>query len=190
MPADKSFKMIVFDKDGTLGNDKASLVRWVQHMTQQLEKELIKIEKTDNATMKGIPAMVERFHSALGYVSSPNKIDRESSGSFVPNAPVACATWERVLEICSMELKAMGIVDPSVKMAHWNDGIKNLHAHDPPLIDDLPALMGRLKNEYGFQIAICTSDDRSSTDSSIRNWNLKDLVNVRNLACLFRSIFD
>lgn len=73
--------------------------------------------------------------------------------------------------------------EPSVKMAHWNDGIKNLHAHDPPLIDDLPSLMGRLKNDYGFQIAICTSDDRSSTDSSIQNWNLKDLVNVRNLAC-------
>ncbi|CAJ1958298.1 unnamed protein product [Cylindrotheca closterium] len=175
------FKMIVFDKDGTLGNDKGTHKRWVQHMTRHLEMELDSLctmpSSSDVAQLskEDIPTLIESFHAALGFRSTTSKGD--GGGILLPSAPVTSGTWASILTICAHQLQSMGVQDASQKVRQWHNSIKGaLHAQDRPLIDDLPSLMVKLKKTYGFHIAICTSDDRSSTDICVENWNLTDVI--------------
>lgn len=175
-----SFKVIVFDKDGTLGNDTASLFRWIHHMTQKVEQDLLQNATTSNGEMpttSPISTLVEEFHSAMGF-RLPNE-NGQIKNSLLPSAPVASATWEEILDICQQIFKRSGIKDAREKTMQWHDEVKNLHGQDPPLVGDLRGLLQGLKQTHGFLIAICTSDDRSSTDASLKNWNLTDVVNVR-----------
>eukprot|EP00546_Thalassionema_frauenfeldii_P014140 CAMPEP_0178910002 /NCGR_PEP_ID=MMETSP0786-20121207/8852_1 /TAXON_ID=186022 /ORGANISM="Thalassionema frauenfeldii, Strain CCMP 1798" /LENGTH=238 /DNA_ID=CAMNT_0020582199 /DNA_START=135 /DNA_END=851 /DNA_ORIENTATION=- len=146
-------------------------------MTQKLQEELLQnnAKDIDNGHyMEDIFARIEKFHSTIGFRASTEETN--SSGILLPSALVAAATWKQILEVCSNLFSAMGVTSATDKVWQWHNSVRNLHEHDPPLIDDLQGLMVALKQNYGFHIAICTSDDRSSTDSSIKNWNLSDAI--------------
>lgn len=163
-------KMIVFDKDGTLGDDAASLKRWVEHMTNRLSKSL-------QYELHKLPAEIQRdvtaLHDSLGWDASV--------GHVVPSAPLAAGTWEEAVERCSTLFQMFGLSANAA--SDWHAELKNLHGADPPVIHDLGGMLQSCR-DLGMIVAVCTSDDRAPTDSSLNNWNITNLIDVSiTLSC-------
>eukprot|EP00122_Pirum_gemmata_P001330 Pgem_evm1s1190 len=136
--------MIVFDKDGTLGNDKKSLIKWYTQMTCKIVSKL----KSNNLKLNEQEKILSECNRALGWDSQKEEL--------APSAPIAAATW-----IESMNL-----------LANWHQEIGIVHGEDEPLIDHLPQLMNHCKTNYNLITAICTSDVTPSTMAALKNWNI------------------
>jgi hypothetical protein len=152
-------------RTGTLGDCTASLKRWADHMTNKLVQEL---QQMDNSEEQIIGA-VARFHNILGWDAVRNNV--------VPSAPLAAGTWEEQIVNSANIFQDLGIQDPIVKASTWHYSLGDLHGNDAPVLADLRGLILDMKSR-GLKVAICTSDDRLSTDASIMNWNLKDIIDV------------
>lgn len=164
----KRFKMIVFDKDGTLGNDRDSLRRWAEEMTGRARDEL---ESHCDLSTNDIDQYLSNIHTAIGWDHQHQNI--------VPSALLAAGTWEEIVAVFAKNLTAAignaSYAEILNKVALWHAEIGSLHSNDTPIIDDLPALMQTCKS-HGLLVAICTSDDRKSTDAALAHWNIAPLV--------------
>ena len=165
-------RMIVFDKDGTLGDCSASLIEWMDGMTYRLVSELRNIDPASSLEVENVSA----FHEAMGYDSI--------SRSFVPSAPLAAGTWAEQFDTCTALFGSMGIEDSYVKVRDWHKGMgSSVHGGDPPVEGvDLRGMMEECKNGKGrwgdLKVAVCTSDDRGGTDEALERWGLTDVVDV------------
>jgi hypothetical protein len=152
---------------GTLGNDAASLQRWVNHMTsrltsallveQQQRLVLLSSEEEDRRDVLLLQEEeeVHAFHQVIGW--------NASEGRLVPSAPLAAGTWDEQVERCS---------------TLWHSELSNLHGADPPVIANLRELLHSCRAEFGMLVAVCTSDDRAPTDAALDHWNITDLIDV------------
>lgn len=161
-------KLVVFDKDGTLGDCTSSLRRWVYHMTDRIQQFL----QCDTEETK---RLIDEFHTRIGWDSASNNV--------VPSAPVAAGTWadqiSTVYEFL-VEHKEKSVEGLSLTRDHaqaWHDELGSLHGQDAPLIDDLRGMMLTCRS-LGYKVCICTSDDRPATDAAMRFWNIQDVVDV------------
>ena len=168
----KRFRMIVFDKDGTLGNDRDSLRRWAEEMTSRARAELLQ-SHCDSST-NDIGQCLSKIHSAIGWDYQKRNI--------LPSALLASGTWEEILEefaenltdaIGNNSTRCREILD---KVASWHAEIGSLHSNDAPIIDNLPAVIQTCQS-HDLIVAVCTSDDRKSTDAALGHWNIASLVN-------------
>ena len=165
----RRFKMIVFDKDGTLGNDRDSLRRWAVEMTSRARGELLQ-SRCDLST-NDIDRCLSIIHDSIGW-------DHQHQ-SILPSALLAAGTWEEILTVFAKNLtnamRNKSYVEILDKVASWHAEIGSLHSNDAPVIDDLPGLM-RTCQSRGLLVAVCTSDDRKSTDAALAHWSISNLV--------------
>jgi hypothetical protein len=134
-------------------------------MTNMMVQELQQMDTSEEQ----IAGAVARFHNVIGWDAVRNNV--------VPSAPFAAGTWEDQIVNSANIFQDMGIQDPIGKASTWHYSLGDLHGNDAAVIADLRGLMLDMKSR-GLKVAICTSDDRLPTDSSMMNWNLKDLIDV------------
>eukprot|EP00978_Attheya_sp_CCMP212_P011221 scaffold27562_cov38-Attheya_sp.AAC.1 len=180
-------KMIVFDKDGTLGNDKATLQRWTDHMTRHLRLELEGLHQQTNddndvdananvngkttKTPEDIWEHVLHFHRAIGW-------DTEAQET-VPSAPLAAGTWDEQVASAAALFSHFGIPHALLKVQQWHETLSGeLHGTDDPVISisNLRHVLQTCRDDHGLLVAICTSDDRTGTNAAILHWNITDLI--------------
>ena len=159
-------KMIVFDKDGTLGDCTASLRRWVHHMTSKIKDMFTSSHDAEN--------LVQKFHAEIGWDAARDDV--------FPSAPVAAGTWDDIVRMVydflvqHQDLMAGSKQPVTKKLVHqWHAELGDLHEHDTPLLDDLVIVMNACQ-QLGYAVAICTSDDRQSTDKALRRWGIDGVV--------------
>ena len=189
-------KVIVFDKDGTLGEDSLSLSRWVEHIEDCLieriaspsssppcaspsfsRKKLSREHMTCDAPLSEAnkeQKLLESFHQLIGWDTA---LSRPSDGrSLVARGSytdVCSATAELLLSFdTTLSLdNAKGLV------LHWHEKFGDVHSHDRPIANlDLHDLMSKIMNGYGIQLAICTMDERASTEAALKRWGIRDLL--------------
>ena len=158
-------KMIVFDKDGTLGDCTASLRQWVRHMTAKIESIC-----EDSSDTKDL---IHLFYKEIGWDVARDDV--------VPSAPLAAGTWDDIVGLVHMFLmehqdSMAGVVSKEL-LYQWHAELGDLHEHDTPLLDDL-AMMMKECQELGYTVAVCTSDDRSGTDKAMRRWGIEGVVTL------------
>ncbi len=182
-------KMIVFDKDGTLGDCSPALQNWCDRMTFHIRREYQSHYpptaefgqsslKNNTNTRSEIDDILSTLYKALGWDSQKQCLQ--------PSAPLAAGTWEEILSITTKVLIDCGLFDNddiSSKVRYWHENLGNIHGNDEPLVD-LPALMGLLR-EKNLLVSICTSDDRKATNQCISSWNLDGLIDVSSAVFLF-----
>lgn len=153
-------QVVVFDKDGTLGDCTASLRRWVHHMTNRLQ-----------SVSHNEETLIQLFHQQIGWDANRNDV--------VPSAPVAAGTWESIVGMVRafmiqhqdrLNVTPNAIVDLPQK---WHDELGDLHGQDTPLLEDLPGMM-RECQRMGYVVAVCTSDDRAATDMALNGWGIAE----------------
>lgn len=161
-------KMIVFDKDGTLGDCTASLRRWVLHVTDKVLKLL---SNPDELAKVGI---VRGFHKKVGWDADRNNV--------VPSAPVAAGTWEDIVTLVheflldhSSQCEEPVTMELARKLSFEDLG--DLHGEDPPVVDNLKDVLSACQR-LGYLVAICTSDDRAGTDLAMKSWGIDNVVDV------------
>lgn len=160
-------KMIVFDKDGTLGDCTASLRKWVHHMSSQIRRNMA-------ATSTHIAQIIlEDFYGRIGWNSAEDDV--------FPSAPVAAGTWDDIVTLLHQFLLANQDnlkCSVSRELAHeWHAELGDLHGQDTPLLDDLKGMMMACQ-QLGYTVGICTSDDRHGTEAAISGWQIRDVVDV------------
>jgi phosphoglycolate phosphatase-like HAD superfamily hydrolase len=161
-------KMIVFDKDGTLGDCTASLRRWVLHMTARVQGLVVHAAQQESLT--------RQFHAKIGWNAEKSNV--------VPSAPVAAGTWDDIVGLVHAFLvENHDLLDTSTSAItrdlaqHWHEELGDLHAADTPLVEDLAGLM-RACRQLGYIVAICTSDDRHATNLAMKAWKIDGLVDA------------
>ncbi|KAL3921975.1 MAG: hypothetical protein SGILL_002461 [Bacillariaceae sp.] len=160
-------KMIVFDKDGTLGDCTSSLRRWVFFMAEKVRGILVVAEE------EKIDEILQEFYDGLGWNITIDNVN--------PSAPVAAGTWDGIVTIVYEFLVkhkdkcSMNITLDTVQ--RWHRELGNLHGQDAPVVDDLRGILMKCQ-AMGYLVAVCTSDDRAATSVALRSWNIDDLVSV------------
>jgi phosphoglycolate phosphatase-like HAD superfamily hydrolase len=163
-------KMIVFDKDGTLGDCTASLRRWVLHMTARVQGLAVQVPQAKQEIL------IRQFHAKIGWNAERCNV--------VPSAPVAAGTWNDVVELVhAFLIENQDLLNtPTSTIARdlaqqWHDELGDLHAADAPLVEDLAGLMKACR-QLGYIVAICTSDDRHATNLAMKAWKIDGLVDA------------
>lgn len=161
-------KMIVFDKDGTLGDDKASLKRWACQMTDRIEETIMGI--VHNAQHNNCDPLRQvlwtEFHNQIGWDPIRQTV--------LPSAPLAAGTWEEQVTTLQTLLNKYQLDDTGMLAAKWHSQIE-LHSADNPVIPNLRGLLLDCRNR-GLRITVCTSDERHSTDQALQNWKVQDII--------------
>jgi phosphoglycolate phosphatase len=147
---------------GTLGDDSGSLKKWMNHMTDCFTECLRKNHYYESE----ISTIIQSLHNRLGWDNSIQNV--------ISSAPLAVGTWEESIETCCNVAELCGL-EPRTLPRQWHAKLNNVHGSDPPIIPNLIEMIQSCR-DLGLIVAICTSDDRTSTDSAIRNWNISDLI--------------
>ena len=157
--------MIVFDKDGTLGDARVGLRHWAHTMSDHLCQAC------------GDNEILEPFHQLIGWDASQNDV--------TPSALLASGTWDEIIQdvysfIDGYQSSSSSSTGGDEKVSfqdvqEWHDQLGELLAEDPPLVENLRGLILQCK-ALGYIIAVCTSDDRGPTDASLKFWKIDDLV--------------
>lgn len=196
-------KMIVFDKDGklmctessrflakessyldilfigTLGDCTESLHTWAKRMTESILLEC----QNMNLSNGNIEKIVSQFHHDIGW----NPINESLS----PSSLLSSGTWGQILDATALAIEKHtngDLRNIREKVELFNANMGDTHANDKPLVDDIQGLLTLLKHQNrGLLIAICTSDDRRSTNSCIKNWQIEKHIDVSSKA--FEGIF-
>lgn len=111
--------------------------------------------------------IVSSFLSVIGWSVEKNDV--------VPSAPLSAGTWEEILDITCECLANSGLHVSIDEVTSWHESLGDIHAEDPPLIEDVQGFLKYLKS-HGILISVCTSDDRRSTDACLRNWQIEHIV--------------
>jgi phosphoglycolate phosphatase-like HAD superfamily hydrolase len=154
-------RMLVFDKDGTLGDCIATMHKWIHFMTEKLSAHVSDRE-------------IQEYHRQLGW----------DGRKLVPSAPLAADTWEASIEKTARFLRvsnAYSIVDA------WHRELGDLHGQDQPIIEQLPTMLETCR-AMGWKIAVCTSDQREPTNQALKAWGIDSLVQVSSLSGKFVHI--
>eukprot|EP00121_Abeoforma_whisleri_P014238 Awhi_evm1s13129 len=110
--------MIIFDKDGTLGNDKRSLKLWKEKMTNRILNHLLfkQIDTSD---------IMSEYHEAIGWDVRKNDLK--------PSAPLAAGTWKETIDIL-VKVFDNYFSEAETLIPLWQREIENKinHADDPP----------------------------------------------------------
>lgn len=175
-------KMIVFDKDGTLGDCAPTLKRWTAHMTHKISKKIRSRDDTNHSntgsnhkrsSSSSMPIIepqeaVHRFHDAIGW-------DPEKDATR-PSALLSAGAWEDILAATADVLTACDIDADDAQ--RWHAEVEpHLHATDASVIPsaDLRNVLLECRQCH-LSIAVCTMDDRAPTDAALRHWKIADLV--------------
>lgn len=174
----KPLSMIVFDKDGTLGDCTQSLHVWIGRMADCIVAELIHNKVRDQMKIEEILSI---FYSAVGWDSENYKLMDSSE------CIISSGTWQQVIDVTSSCLENF-IPNAYEKVSYWHENLGDIHAKDKPLVPNLESLMQSLKDQ-GYIIAVCTSDDRKATTYCMKNWNISHLVDVSVYRCPISVFF-
>jgi HAD superfamily hydrolase (TIGR01509 family) len=156
-------KMIVFDKDGTLGDCTPALQLWCQGMTSEVKRKCI-----DNGISRvKTEHIISNFHQAIGWDAAIDDV--------VPSAPLSAATWSEIVGVSAASLFDSGLNVDAHEVLLWHQNLGDIHAEDEPLVKNLPRLLAHFKH-HGIIISICTSDDRASTNTCMRNWGISHII--------------
>ncbi|MEP7200655.1 MAG: HAD family hydrolase [Chloroflexota bacterium] len=155
-PREFSPRLVIFDKDGTLIDFHVMWATWARDLARRLEA----------ATHKSIAAPLFR---ALAFDAASNHVVAGGTLAVTPMAELRSLT-ARVLRDARL---TDGEVERALAAA-W-------HAPDPialacPLTD-LRYLFAALR-ERGAQVTIATSDDRVSTEATLRAFGVESLVDA------------
>ncbi|KAI2501103.1 HAD-hyrolase-like protein [Fragilaria crotonensis] len=162
-----SAKMIVFDKDGTLGDDKASLKRWACHMTDRIEETIMGLHVAQrNRDPRMLHVLVTEFHNQIGWDPVQQRV--------LPSAPLAAGTWDEQITTLQTLLNQYQLDDTNIVAAAWHSQVE-LHSGDNPVIPNLRGMLLDCQNR-GLRITVCTSDERQSTDQALQNWKVQDII--------------
>ena len=161
-------KMIVFDKDGTLGDDKASLQRWACHMTDRVEESILCGSHRDRDPLL-VQVLLTEFHSQIGWDPVRQTV--------LPSAPLSAGTWDdQVATVQALLNKHQSNHSNNTGMLakEWHSQVE-LHNADNPVIANLRGVLLDCRN-HGLIISVCTSDERQSTDEALENWKVDDII--------------
>jgi phosphoglycolate phosphatase-like HAD superfamily hydrolase len=119
-----------------------------------------------------IENLIDKFHTEIGWDNTRDNV--------IPSAPVAAGTWDNIVGFVYNFLVEHQdlIVDTAITKdlaLQWHAELGDLHEHDTPLLDDLAGMM-KACDELGYTVAICTSDDRGSTDKAMQRWGIDKVV--------------
>src|SRR5207237_786351 len=139
------YKLIIFDKDGTLIDFDAMWGGWVEQLAARLEA----------ATGRAVaPALFE----ALGYDAA--------AGRALAGGPLAVNSMARLFELSSQCVGRQGLSQPVVEQAMRRAWFIPDPAATARPLANLPQLFGALRGR-GLKIAIATSDDRAPTMATL-----------------------
>jgi phosphoglycolate phosphatase len=169
----RRYHLLVLDKDGTLGDCNASLRRWVEHMVTKI-RESSSSSKHDN----GDETIASSFYKVIGWDPVANAV--------LPSGIVAAGTWEQILQATHEFLvkqvghhtiadAAAGEVMSFSTVQGWHQELLDLHGQDPPVITNLPSILLQCE-ALGYELAVCTSDDRASTNEALQRWQIDSLT--------------
>jgi phosphoglycolate phosphatase len=151
--------LVVFDKDGTLLDFHAMWGGWAHELGARL----------DGATRRPVAGDV---FTTIGF--------DPSSGRVLAGAPLAVATMAEIREVVAAVIRrwcpSVAAARRAVDLAWF---VPDPIAAARPLTD-LPRLFRGLE-EAGRTIAVATTDDRASTDATLRAFGVRDMVAA--LAC-------
>ena len=152
-------------RKGTLSDCMPALRTWCSEMTCAVKR---RCDYTDGISNAHAERIVSDFHASIGWNATANDL--------MPSAPLSAATWDEIVGISATSLRDSGLTGIGRdEVQIWHRGLGDIHAGDPPLIDDVADLFRHFRRR-GILISICTSDDRASTDACMRRWNVSDLV--------------
>ena len=150
-------RLIAFDKDGTLGDDQATIGKWARHMTDRM-KAAVSPDTVEDCTTE--------FHSLLGWDAANNHV--------LPSAPLAAGTWQEQVDSTKKVLSKHG-VDPDLANV-WHKEMSALHSGDDPVIPNLREMLLECRDGFGLMVTVCTSDVRVSTDGALSRWQVRDVL--------------
>mmetsp|Transcript_22457 Transcript_22457/g.27520 ORF Transcript_22457/g.27520 Transcript_22457/m.27520 type:complete len:155 (+) Transcript_22457:268-732(+) len=134
-------KMIVFDKDGTLGDCTASMHNWCERMTKCIIQDFTNLtEKSNDDLMK---ESIHNFRNAIGWDTLNNCL--------LPSAPLSAGTWEEILDLSSNALIRSGVKNAKSKVHSCHSNLSDIHSNDKPLIPDLSSLFHEYFQEARYQ---------------------------------------
>jgi len=162
-------KMIVFDKDGTLGNDSASYQKWVLHFAQKVQEHFFSDNTGVEPSEEDRDQLLADFFEFIGWDSKHNKV--------VASGPIAAGTWDGCKTMVSDFLVLHGMRNTKEIVQQWHEELGNLLGADAPLVENLQELMLTCQR-MGYKIGICTSDERASTDAAMKSWKIESIVDV------------
>lgn len=155
---------------GTLGDCTQSLHTWAEKMTKCIVNECQRTALSQNQ----ITELIIRFHSSIGW----DPVHK----CLLSSSLLSSGTWGQILEATSQVLDKYSegqISNTHEKVLFWNSNLGDIHANDKPLVDDLVGFFSHLRSlNEGVTLAICTSDDRRSTNSCMKNWNIEEYIDV------------
>ena len=201
----KQRMMIVFDKDGTLGDCTQSMHAWSKRMTTLLREDLLlrKDTATDRReTTSSITTTIHNFHTVIGWDPQTECLTEDSL--------LSSGTWQQILDATTNVLVERNLeaettalqqqqqpsavassrerIRTHVERLHASVG--EIHADDTPVVAELANVLTELKTQlrtvYATTLdevlfAMCTSDDRRATTACLHNWNITDLIDVRRV---------
>ncbi|GMI10141.1 hypothetical protein TrVE_jg7079 [Triparma verrucosa] len=154
-------RIIVLDKDGTLGDARYGLQNWVETMTVKIINHFEQADIFPSMLKKDV---TRKFHQLAGWDSERRSITGAAS-------MLAGATWSDILE-ATADLLSL----PLPTVMAWHESIGPLHGNDKPVNDlQLDELIKKLKS-MGLIVCVCTSDSRASAEMALKNWKIFDLL--------------
>jgi phosphoglycolate phosphatase-like HAD superfamily hydrolase len=161
-------KMIVFDKDGTLGDCTGSIRRWVFSMADHARQVLAGTESGCDTE-----AILQELYDDLGWNTAIDSVN--------PSAPVAAGTWGGAVKIVHdflMRHKDKCKTNVTTEaVQYWHHQMGDLHGLDEPLIKNLRGMIQEC-HSLGYLVGVCTSDDKSATAVALKSWGIDDLINA------------
>jgi phosphoglycolate phosphatase len=157
--SERSGRLIIFDKDGTLIDFNAMWGGWITELARHLEAS-------------AYIAIAPQLFRAVGF--------DPATGAVEPSGPLAVATMADIRALADAVLRTSGLTPASAAaatQAGWC--IPDPVALARPLAD-LPTLFDALRAR-GIRIAVATTDDRAPTQATLEALGIAPLVDA--LAC-------
>jgi len=150
------YKLIIFDKDGTLIDFDAMWGGWVEQLAARLE------------AATGRP-LASALYATLGYDAA--------AGRTLAGGPLAVDSMTHLFDLTAQCVGRQGLSQPEVEQVMR----RAWFVHDPAVtarpLANLPRLFGALR-ERGLKVAIATSDDRAPTMATLAHLGVAHLVDV------------
>lgn len=149
-------ELVIFDKDGTLIDFKFMWGKWAERLCDNMSPSL------------NLPTM-KVLTNALGYDRATGKVSNRS--------PICCSPMHQIEQICIDALStSMDRPDAErILKQHWDmpDPVR-----DSKPLTDLVSLFKLLREEMGMKIAVCTTDNRKETLSTLKMLKVDHLVSA------------